>query len=103
MNRCPLGCGSDCPVLCPCECHLGREGDIAATLVRVDEPRLPAPKDVIKAPRAELAITEVAPPEVRKPIVDELAAPAKVVGVDLPDPFDDPTIPTELRRKHDRH
>lgn len=122
----PHGALGECPRDCPCECHrqsyarrsvtwpdCGYDGEHFHDgdrdpncgmcqdqgLVPLEDrapASLPRPGEVIPRPYDDLALEKVAPEEQRT-ILDAMKAPAVV---DMPDPFDDPDIPDELRRKH---
>ena len=102
MDDCPLGCEPEgsigaCPRACPCDCHRPVGLAVERHSVSTNTPApLPRPGEVIPRPYDDLAIEKVAEPE-RRDIVDAMKAPA---SVDMPDPFDDPDLPDDLRRKH---
>ena len=97
MTDCELGCGphgsiGECPRDCPCECHR----DVLAPYRDNAPASLPRPGEVIPRPYDDLALDKVAPEEQRT-ILDSMK-PEPMLG--LHDPFDDPDLPDELRRKH---
>lgn len=102
MTDCELGCGphgsiGECPRDCPCECHRAYPGlPVLASGDGRMPASLPRPGEVIPRPYDDLALEKVAP-EHQRTILDSMK-PEPMLG--LHDPFDDPDLPDELRRKH---